>query len=584
LVCDSKGNAISFDGSATDITERKRAEIERQVSTEIIEGAVTTSNLHDLFNLTHQSIRKLLLAENCFFALHNPDTNSIHFDYWVDEIDPMPPPRSVGKGFTSYVLRTGEPLLLTEEIGNQMIEQGEVENSGSSSASWMGVPLRTHSGTIGVLAVQHYEKDNVYSERDLKMLTSVGNQLGLAIERKQTEIELQTREAQLNEAQAIAHLGNWEWDIKTNIVSWSNEQYRIFGLVPQNVKTNHEAYMERIHPDDREMVAAAIEKALQEKEYPKSEHRIVRPDGTVRIISKAGKIVLDELGNPIKMIGITQDITEQKQIEGELKRTRDAAIESARLKSEFLANMSHEIRTPMNGVIGMTGLLLDTALDAEQREFAETVRSSADSLLTIINDILDFSKIEAGHLHFERLDFDLRNTVESTVSLLAERAQEKKIELASLVDSDVPTLVCGDAGRIKQVLLNLAGNAVKFTERGEVVVRVKKEDENETHVTVRFAITDTGIGISEEARRRLFQGFCSSRRLRPLASTAERDWGLPFPNNRRDDGRRDRNRKHSRDRLDLLVRRQVRKTIGCRHFRNHYRDARRFTQFARIGC
>ena len=274
-----------------------------------------------------------------------------------------------------------------------------------------------------------------------------------------------------------------------------------------------------IHPDDLPLCLELWSRSVATGELYEIEYRLRRFDGAYRWHLARALPLRDDSGRIIKWFGSCIDIDDQKRAEEALRRAKEAAEAASRAKDEFLANVSHEIRTPMNAILGMTELALDTPLTGEQREYLAIVKSSADALLKVINDLLDFAKIEAGKLELDHADFSLRHVLGETLRALALRAHRKGLELACRIQPEVPDALIGDAGRLRQVLLNLVGNAIKFTEQGEVVVRVEADVENastepETSVpapqpsqVLHFSISDTGIGIPREKQEKIFQAF-----------------------------------------------------------------------------
>jgi PAS domain S-box-containing protein len=333
--------------------------------------------------------------------------------------------------------------------------------------------------------------------------------------------ELHRREERYRQLSAQSRTVVWEVDAKGLFTYVSDTVAQIFGYEPAELIGTMRFF--DLHPDrDREVFkAATLEVFVRKEPFRDLENSVETKSGNLLWCSTNGIPLFDESGNLSGYRGSDTDISETRQAKLELERSHRAleesiahanrmaleAVSANMAKSRFLANMSHEIRTPMNGVIGMTGILIDTSLSDEQRHYAEVIRSSGNALLDLINDILDFSKIEANRLDLEMLDFDLRAGVDEFAELLAFRAQEKGLEFVYVVEPDVPTLLRGDPGRLRQILINFTGNAIKFTSKGEVAVRVARVSETDEAVLLRFSVQDTGIGIPDDKIGLLFDAF-----------------------------------------------------------------------------
>lgn len=347
--------------------------------------------------------------------------------------------------------------------------------------------------------------------------------------RQQTALELMVAERtkKMTLATDAAGIGVWVWDTRTNHLDWDDWMLVLYGIKRADFDGRFESWQQAIHAEDCPRLGTELHDALLGRNFFDTEYRITTPEGQTKHLKASGVVEYAADGTPQRMTGVSYDITQRKLDEFELRTAQGKLVEEAarsaqlaedalaasHAKSAFLANMSHEIRTPMNGVIGMTHLLLDTKLTGEQRNYAVALRSSGESLLSVINDILDYSKIEAGKLTLEAVDFNLRSLIESLITTMQPQAQAKRLALQELIRPDVPNWVCGDPGRLRQVIGNLLGNALKFTATGQVKLEVSctpgtiDECSASPGVLLRFQVTDTGIGIAADKLVMLFEKF-----------------------------------------------------------------------------
>jgi PAS domain S-box-containing protein len=467
------GRRRLFTGIVRDLRERKRTAEALEQERYLLQSLM--SNLPDSIyfkDIASRFIRiNKALADR--FGLSDPALaeGKTDFDFFTDEH------ARLAYEAEQEMIRTGQPVIGLEE--KETWPDGHV-----SWASTTKMPLRDQEGcVVGTFGISREITDRKLAEGAIQKLSRF---LDSIIEN--IPIMLFVKDATELRFERLNKAGE-------ELLGYRREQL---------IGKNDYDFFPR---EEADFFIAKDRDVLRGKQLVDIPEEVIQTARGPRILHTKKIPLLDEHGTPTHLCGISEDITERKRAEEELRKAKEIAEQANRAKSEFLANVSHEIRTPMNGIIGMTELALDTELAPEQRDFLTMVKASADSLLDVINDILDFSKIEAGKLDLDTVPFTLRDTVGDTMKTLAVRAHKKGLELACRVLPDVPDHLAGDPGRLRQILVNLVGNAIKFTEEGEVVVRVEAEEQTPENVLLHLAVRDTGIGIAPEKQRLIFAPF-----------------------------------------------------------------------------
>lgn len=407
---------------------------------------------------------------------------------------------------SGYTLATREAVIVMDMMQERRFTPAGLllDHGVSSGMSVIIGPVERPYGVLGV----HSRDRTQFTADDVNFLRSVAHVLWEAIERHRREEILYLSEARLRLAMEFGRIGCWQWDIKSNVLYWDRSLFQMMGMPEEQSFIAAESFYERVHPDDVAQLRAYAEEVVERRADYESEFRIVRADnGQVRWLGGKGGLLFNERGEPFAMFGVNYDITEEKNLKMELESARQAAEAASQAKSEFLANMSHEIRSPLTAVLGYSDLILVESDWKKVADFALKIKQNGQYLLEIVDDVLDLSRAEANKLTLRKERFSPQRLLADLCSVMRMRAKDKGIAMALRAEGDIPDTIEGDPTRLRQILLNLIGNAVKFTPQGQITIMMRLEGVDNAEPALAFEVRDTGIGIAPSDLERMFEPF-----------------------------------------------------------------------------
>jgi len=493
---------------ANDVTDLHRMESERAVNSEIVHALNVTANLDQLLARIHGSLKRILPAENCFVALHDPENDTFYFPFLVDEYDSVPPPQKVGRSCTAYVFRTGRASLIPQSEFDRLAALGEVELVGSPSPAWLGVPLKTPTATIGVLVVQHYQNENAYDQRDLEFLESVGGHIALAIERRRAEEELRKNESMLRLLFEHNPLPTWLYAIDTlKFLSVNQAAEDLYGYTAEEFARM--TILEIRPPEQREKALNYIKEMGADAEEHEFWLHQAKDSRTFEVETISHE--LKYAGKRVRLV-VAQDISERRQLEGQLRQAQK--MEAV---GRLAGGVAHDFNNLLMVIKGHTELLLNALEPSEQiTRKIEQIDKSADRATALTRQLLAFSRMQVLQPQIINL-----NTVVEEMGKLLPRLIGEDIELLIRTNADLGT-VRADASQMEQVIMNLAVNARDaMPSGGKLVIETANAELDHGYLTshplmnagpyIQLVVTDSGIGMDAETQAHIFEPFFTTK-------------------------------------------------------------------------